>query len=60
MVKVVWDDRSGDSTWELEETMRGTYSYLFSSKSIFRDKNFSYWGECKDLKNNLRVQSDIF
>ena len=25
MVKVVWDDRSGDSTWELEETIRETF-----------------------------------
>ncbi|XP_068483226.1 uncharacterized protein [Phaseolus vulgaris] len=31
MVKVVWDDKSGDSTWELEETIRETYPYLFSN-----------------------------
>jgi len=40
MVKVVWDDRFGDSTWELEETIRETYPYIFSGKSIFEDKNF--------------------
>ncbi|XP_068483255.1 uncharacterized protein [Phaseolus vulgaris] len=28
-VKVVWDDKFGDSTWELEETIRETYPYLF-------------------------------
>ena len=41
MVKVVWDDKSGDSTWELEEIIRETYPYLFSGKSIFGDENFS-------------------
>ncbi|XP_068487173.1 uncharacterized protein [Phaseolus vulgaris] len=35
MVKVVWDDRSGDSTWELEETIRETYPYLDLSRSKF-------------------------
>ena len=30
MVKVVWDERSDDSTWELEEPMREAYPYLFS------------------------------
>ncbi|XP_068483188.1 uncharacterized protein [Phaseolus vulgaris] len=34
MVKVVWDDKSGDSTWELEETIRETYPYLFSEYAI--------------------------
>jgi len=55
MVKVVWDDRSGDSTWELEEIIRETYPCLFSGKSIFGDNFFFCWGECKDLENNLRV-----
>jgi len=44
MVKVVWDDRSGDSTWELEETIRETYPYLFSGKSIFVDEIFFLLG----------------
>jgi len=54
MVKVVWDDKSGDSTWELEEIIRETYPYLFSGKSISGD-DFFCWGECKYLENNLRV-----
>ena len=45
MVKVVWDDKSGDSTWELKETIRETYPYLFSGKSIFGDENFFLVGE---------------
>jgi len=60
MVKVVWDDRSGDSTWELEETIRKTYPYIFSGKSIFGDENFSCWGECKDLENYFRVEVVYF
>ena len=30
LVKVIWDWRMGDSTWELEEDMRKSYSHLFS------------------------------
>ena len=51
---------SGDSTWELEETIRETYPYLFSGKSIFGDENFSCWGECKDLENYFRVEVVYF
>ena len=29
LVKVIWDRRAGDSTWELEEDMRNAYPYLF-------------------------------
>ena len=29
MVKVLWDTRTGDSTWELEEQMRRAYPHLF-------------------------------
>jgi len=41
MVKVVWDDKSSDSTWELEETIWKTCPYLFLGKSIFGDENVS-------------------
>jgi len=41
LVKVVWDRRTCDSTWELEEDMRKSYPHLFSSKSqIFEVDNF--------------------
>ena len=30
MVKVLWNERTGDSTWELEETIRKTHPHLFS------------------------------
>ena len=29
LVKVIWDRRTGDSTWELEEKMRSSYPHLF-------------------------------
>ena len=29
-VKVIWDQRTGDSTWELEEDMRKSYPHLFT------------------------------
>ena len=29
LVKVIWDRRTGDSTWELEEDMRSSYPHLF-------------------------------
>ena len=29
LVKVIWDQRTGDSTWELEEDMRSSYPHLF-------------------------------
>jgi len=30
LVKLIWDRRTGDSTWELEEDMRKSYPHLFS------------------------------
>ena len=29
LVKVIWDRRTGDSTWDLEEEMRSSYTHLF-------------------------------
>ena len=29
LVKVIWDRRAGDSTWELEEDIRRLYAHLF-------------------------------
>ena len=29
LVKVIWDRRTGDSTWELEEDMRKSHPHLF-------------------------------
>jgi len=29
LVKVIWDWRTGDSTWELEEDMRKSHSHMF-------------------------------
>ncbi|XP_052723872.1 uncharacterized protein LOC128193803 [Vigna angularis] len=29
LIKVIWNGRIGDSTWELEDEMRETYPYLF-------------------------------
>jgi len=30
LVKVIWDRRTGDSTWELEEDMRKSHPHLFA------------------------------
>ena len=30
LVKVIWDPRIGDSTWELEENMRKSHPHLFT------------------------------
>jgi len=30
LVKVIWDRRAGDSTWELEEDMRKSHPHLFT------------------------------
>ncbi|XP_047174506.1 uncharacterized protein LOC124842129 [Vigna umbellata] len=32
LVKVVWDDKTGDSTWEVEDAMRDLYPHLFPGK----------------------------
>ena len=29
LVKVIWDGKTGDSTWELEEDVRKSYLHLF-------------------------------
>jgi len=42
MVKVLWDAKSRDSTWELEETIKNAYPHPFTSKSIFEDEKFSF------------------
>ncbi|XP_052726003.1 uncharacterized protein LOC128194439 [Vigna angularis] len=33
LVKVVWDDKTGDSTWEVEDAMKDLYPHLFPGKS---------------------------
>jgi len=47
MVKVLWNARSADSTWELEEIVRESHPHLFASKSIFDDENFVVRDNCK-------------
>ena len=32
LVQVIWDKRTGDSTWELEEDVKKSYPYLFSGE----------------------------
>jgi hypothetical protein len=39
LVKVLWDQVTGDSTWELEDNMRLQYPYLFRGIQ-FRGRNF--------------------
>ena len=29
LVKVIWNETTGDTTWELEEKIRGIYPHLF-------------------------------
>ncbi|BAU03231.1 hypothetical protein VIGAN_UM049800, partial [Vigna angularis var. angularis] len=33
LVKVVWDEKTGDSTWEVEDAMKDLYPHLFESTS---------------------------
>jgi len=33
LVQVIWDRKTGDSTWELEKEVRETYPHLFSGES---------------------------
>jgi len=48
LVKVIWDRRTGDSTWELEEDMRKSHPHLFTWwVFIFEDENFCCCRECK-------------
>ncbi|XP_047159708.1 uncharacterized protein LOC124830118 [Vigna umbellata] len=32
LVKVVWDEKTGDATWEVEDAMRDLYPHLFEDK----------------------------
>ncbi|WVZ19821.1 hypothetical protein V8G54_007143 [Vigna mungo] len=34
LIKVIWDDRTGDTTWEREEDMKESYPHLFSVGSM--------------------------
>nr|KYP73771.1 hypothetical protein KK1_006423 [Cajanus cajan] len=38
LVKVIWNDVTGDATWELEEKLRENYPYLFLSNKNFEDE----------------------
>jgi len=44
LVQVIWDKRTGDSTWELEGNVRNSYPHLFSSKSQFLGRKFLLLG----------------
>jgi len=44
MVKKVWDDKSSDVTWEIEEIVRETYPYLFFVKSTLKEEIFFLLG----------------
>ncbi|BAT83819.1 hypothetical protein VIGAN_04104500, partial [Vigna angularis var. angularis] len=33
LVKVVWDEKTGDSTWEVEDAMKDLYPHLFETPS---------------------------
>ena len=46
LVKVIWNQANGDTTWELEEKIRGIYPHLFwSIKTNFKDEIFVSRGE---------------
>ncbi|XP_014492363.1 uncharacterized protein LOC106754808 [Vigna radiata var. radiata] len=36
LIKVIWDNRTGDTTWEKEEDMKESYPHLFSSECPHR------------------------
>jgi len=44
LVQVIWNKRTGDSTWELEEDVRKSYPHLFSCKSQFSSQKFLLLG----------------
>jgi len=52
-MKVVQDDRFGDSSWEIKETMRETYPYLFIACQFFRTKIFLVGKNVRTEKNSL-------
>jgi len=46
-VKVIWDWRTSDSTWELEEDMRESQPHMFSKFLFSRSKFFVVGGNVK-------------
>jgi len=44
LVQVIWNKRTGDSTWELEEDVRKSYPHLFFGKSQFSGRKFLLMG----------------
>jgi len=52
LVKVIWDRRTGDSTWELEEDMRKSHRHLFTwCIFIFEVENFLIGENVRPIKN---------
>ena len=44
LVQVIWDKRTSDSTWKLEEDMRKSYPHMFTGKSQFLGRKFLMLG----------------
>ena len=40
LVKVLWNDKTEEATWELEDAMRQKYPDLFDESGKFRGRNF--------------------
>lgn len=49
LVKVVWSDTMGDTTWELEDKMREQYPNLFIGKRNFEDEIFLVGENCNAM-----------
>jgi len=48
-VKVLWNEGTQEETWELENSMKKSYPYMFPGKYNFQGRNFFRPGENEDL-----------
>jgi len=61
LVKVIWDRKTSDSTWELEEDMKNAYPHLFWYVLFFEDEKFLLLRRyCKPFFLFLRVGPGLF
>ena len=53
LVKVIWDRRTGDSTWKLEEDMRKSHLIFYMVSFHFRGRKFFLLGKMQGPLNFL-------
>ncbi|KAG2401190.1 uncharacterized protein HKW66_Vig0197740 [Vigna angularis] len=50
LVKMVWDEKTGDSTWEVESAMKDLYPKLFPGPGTLGERSLCFVDECESSR----------